>query len=302
MWLREYYLGDLYIMAKDIRQTIINAASRAMDIVRQAQGGVAGDASIWNPNLTEATSTNKLAEAAALEILQALEDQNEFRFKVDALDGSLPFASGASTSTVIIAGTCIATGEVEFCAVGEPSKGRLWYAEKGMGTILYPMLYTLDSYVPVKVWNGVWNGVSNEVIKRRNIVYLDLYAGFSRPDVRLLDDAECGQLFKRVFGSTIVVQMLGSNGMHHALVANGGEGATAAITTAMGGPWDVAPVLLVLEAGGFAQAFEVDQKTGVLIERNPLETGTYHFLVTGYSEYVVSKLSGSLTSLRRPKT
>ena len=55
--------------------------------------------------------------------------------------------------------------------------------------------------------------------------------------------------------------LAGSNGLHHALVANGGFGARAAVTTALGGGWDAAAGFLVHKAGGRVLGY----KNGVLI-------------------------------------
>jgi fructose-1,6-bisphosphatase/inositol monophosphatase family enzyme len=129
------------------------------------------------------------------------------------------------------------------------------------------------------------------------VVYLDCYAGFTKQDAQVLTDTECGTLMGSVFGNGTVVQMMGSNGLHHALVANGSEGVAGAITTAIGGPWDVSPVLLVLEAGGAARAFAVDTK-GKFVEKNPLQTASYHFLVTGHDQTMVDCLSNKLVYLR----
>ena len=78
--------------------------------------------------------------------------------------------------------------------------------------------------------------------------------------------------------------------MHHALVANGGERVAGAITTAIGGPWDVAPVKLVLDAGGAAAAFS-RPRYGEWIECDPLAIDTYDFLVTGNSLATVETLT-----------
>ncbi len=74
--------------------------------------------------------------------------------------------------------------------------------------------------------------------------------------------------------------MPGSNGLHQALVANGGERLVGSITLAMGGPWDVCGVRLVLNAGGVARAFE-RTSAGALREQDPLDPEAYDMLITG---------------------
>jgi len=71
------------------------------------------------------------------------------------------------------------------------------------------------------------------------------------------------------------------------------------ITTAIGGPWDVCGVKLVLNAGGAARAFAVFEErvetTGhppalVLEPRNPLDVMSYDILVCGNSCETVDSL------------
>jgi len=54
-------------------------------------------------------------------------------------------------------------------------------------------------------------------------------------------------------------QTLCTNGGHYALVANGRPTLAGCITTAVGGPFDIAGLLHVVEAGGVAQCYEVNE-------------------------------------------
>jgi fructose-1,6-bisphosphatase/inositol monophosphatase family enzyme len=138
----------------------------------------------------------------------------------------------------------------------------------------------------------VWDGSLNP----KSTVYLDLYPGFTRDGCKTLSTQEQSKLFSMIHGSVSAVSMLGSNGLHHALVANGGKGVAGAITTALGGPWDVAPVALVLASGGAARAFSRGED-GIWVDRDPRDVYSYDFLVTGNSTATVEKLSQILTSL-----
>jgi fructose-1,6-bisphosphatase/inositol monophosphatase family enzyme len=212
---------------------------------------------------------------------------------LDGLDGSMPFAIGAGTSTVIVAATD-KTGRVIHCLVGEPSSARVWAGG-------------IDE--PTKMWyvDGIYGGeedlcrrvhVGDAPLSGKTRVLIDSYPGFTRGGRTILTTAELDKLHAKI-QSVSGLMMLGSNGMHHALVASGGgKSQPAAITTAIGGPWDVAPVLLVLQAGGSARAFHVSDETGKLEERDPLQIADYDIVVSG-NKGAVETLSKMLLSLRR---
>lgn len=85
--------------------------------------------------------------------------------------------------------------------------------------------------------------------------------------------------------------MLGSNGRHLALVAGGKGGVVGSVTTAVGGPWDVAGALLVMEAGGAAVGLS---KTGFghYEECDPLRVGEYDVLIAANSMETLKYLKG----------
>jgi hypothetical protein len=123
-------------------------------------------------------------------------------------------------------------------------------------------------------------------------VLLDVSHGFNRGVRQILTD---GQLYRllQVLNSRVKLLLPGSNGLNHSLVANGGENLMGAITTAIGGPYDIGGVLLVLNAGGKAKAFRIDENRQ-LIEVDPLDVLAADLLISGNTQETVDILSQQL--------
>ncbi len=209
-----------------------------------------------------------------------VEGEGDIVIYLDPLDGSMPYTMGAMTSTVITAAVERKSGKVLYCLVGDPSSERVWSAE--IGGVCESSFMSR----PVHVCDGV--------LDRKSRVFIDSYPGFTKNGRTILSTAQLNALHTCIQEKSGML-MLGSNGLHHALVANGGKGAVGAITTAIGGPWDVCPVLLVLAAGGFARAFA--QTTEGLVEKNPLCVASYDIVITGNTEGTVNTLAEYLLSV-----
>jgi hypothetical protein len=140
-------------------------------------------------------------------------------------------------------------------SIGDVAFGRRWFAQEGGGAhVLTTSPGSAHNIVTeCQVWDGRLDSSSQ--------VFADFYPGFRRPNrsnPNQMRDIFTPEQYKRLNAELFEIcrpSLLGSNGMHHALVANGGQGAAGAITTAIGGEWDVAGVRLVLEAGGVAAAY-----------------------------------------------
>lgn len=215
----------------------------------------------------------------------------------DPLDGTRPFVCGAPTSTVIIGLYDNTIKQVVGCFVGIPANQYFWQAMEGSKNLKAGTSFCFAHFLPLvdgyhQFPRHVWKGSLNP----KSTVYLDLYPGFTRVGCKTLSVEEQSKLFNGIHGKVSAVSMMGSNGLHHALVANGGEGVAGAITTALGGPWDVAPVALVLASGGAARAFSRGDD-GVWVDRDPRDVYSYDFLVTGNSLYTVETLSQILLGL-----
>lgn len=217
---------------------------------------------------------------------------------LDGLDGSMPFAIGARTSTVIVSATD-KVGKVVYCLVGDPSNGRIWRAGTDQPTeagvsLTFP-IWKKEEWVRNTETHWAKCEVKDTELSGKTRVLIDSYPGFTRGGRVILSIEELNSLHSKI-QAVSGLMMLGSNGMHHALVANGAKSQPAAITTAIGGPWDVAPVLLVISAGGEARAFHVTDD-GKFEERDPLMIASYDIVVSG-NRRAVDTLSEMILSLR----
>ena len=288
---------------KDISEVLYRVMAASMRAVRAGQEDRVISVS-YKSDKTLLTEVDKASESAGLKLLFSelsvdfgvqTEERGtvrfgNFRVLFDPLDGTKPFSVGASTSTIILGVTDALTGFVTYCLVGEPASGRVWMCKTGNGTHLMRYDFAFNYYKHGETSKCVV--LPPQENASGSTVFIDLYPGFTRQGRTIMSDVECRNLFQRLF-CPCGVSMLGSNGLHHALVANGGRGIIGAITTAVGGPWDVCPVLLVLESGGFANAFRVSND-GNLIECNPLKVDSYDILITATSrsnlEFLISTL------------
>lgn len=191
---------------------------------------------------------------------------------MDGIDGTNAFTLGSATPTIIICAYDRQKKQLVGCIVGEPSTGRVWSACAGFGCRLdvfqisnYTNPYLLKTNM-CRVWDGDFAGKT---------VFIDVSHGFTRGKGdnkrQILTDININALSKNLQNKKIKVLILGSNGLNHALVANGNPGMIGCITTAMGGPWDT-PTLLGIEAGGYGCGIKINNdrtlsKAGIL---NPL--------------------------------
>jgi len=274
------------------------AVRRSMRIVRNYQiFGRSGSADVKTSDSTLLTVVDSESGAAMRDFLQEWHpdiaqgiedvgvselDGSEYRILGDPLDGTRAFVNGLATSTVILGLYNTRQKQVVACVIGEPATGRLW-SSGGGGCRLTVASEAID------VQKVVWEGA----LGNQTTVLLDVNHGFTRDGRQMLRDDGVARLFKRLTEYPAKILMPGSNGLHQALVANGGERLVGAITTAIGGPWDVCGARLVLDAGGAARAFRISDERA-LTERDPLDVLSYDLLVVGNSNETVDVLSGFL--------
>lgn len=285
----------------------------AMHVVHGNLGGLVQGKSVAKPDGTIVTATDLASEQAALAVLQrelpgtellAEEGGKIGRFNrasakisgqdicilVDALDGSKPFANGGSP-TVIEAVYDTQQQLVIGCMIGEPATGRIWSAFEGEdGAFLENIsgFSYLKPKTPITVWNGSFSPGAT--------VYLDLYPNFKRKGA--LTNTEQSRLFASLFEQGIYISMLGTNGLHQALVANGAEGVIGSITVTKGGDWDLAGGYLVQKAGGAAMGISVYDTHGHLRSEYAPCVNRCDFLVTGTNRETADRLSHMLFALR----
>lgn len=199
-----------------------------------------------------------------------------YKLLVDQCDGSLPLAQGLLTSTVIL-GLLDKNGTLVASVVGEPISGRMWCATSETPTSVQVVSYARQHHSlglfgtehPVRVWGGN--------LSLATTVYVDRTRGHQRTGRQILTDDDARGMAELLMKKTGVM-IVGSNGLHHALVANGGERVAGCITTAMGGAWDACGALLVEQAGGSVCGFKLldhapddPDETLVLFDRRYLQ-------------------------------
>jgi fructose-1,6-bisphosphatase/inositol monophosphatase family enzyme len=193
-------------------------------------------------------------------------------FLYDPIDGTRPFLSGTSTSTVICALYDRQIGAIMGVVIGDPSYGRVWSAFNGAGCKLSVLDMASGSLLRSDnclAWQGD--------LQHKSLVLYECSHAFSRGNRQILTDENVRKLHS-LLQPTVTLQNYGSNGLHHALVANGADFVGGAITVAMGGPWDCGGVIAVLEAGGICAAFRMTYDRQ-LEPREPLDPFSYDILV-----------------------
>lgn len=287
---------------RQAQETLIKAVNAGMEIVRQNQGGHLPDNPEVKNDKTLVTVIDHRVETEMTRILRQSfgEDvhvsreeggesgKGEIVLLIDPLDGTRAFTNGMMSSTVILAAYDHSKKQVAGCVVGEAATGRLWYAFENERTRLG------GRKSEVSVWPHELNDQAT--------VFLDVSHGFTRKGRQILTDYQLACLFDEL-NSKVKLFMPGSNGLQQALVANGGQKVVGSITTAIGGPWDVCGVKLVLNAGGTAKAFRAVETGDMYPARyfitcDPLDVMSYDILVCGNSQETVDSLIACLPNIR----
>lgn len=283
-------------MYASILSRVLSAVAEAMAMIRDGQlQGPLKHADVKDGDATLVTAMDHRVERFLRDKLRDLRNvcligaeesgyqrtatAGELLLLIDPLDGTRAFASGIATSTVIVAAVHPPRGVV-LCVVGEPSTGRVWFATEEDQTRRWMMYGDATSpLVPVEVWNG-------ELAPHRTVL-MDMTGSSVRDRREVLDVRQAHELVRNV-SSHAKVLVPGSNGLNFALVANGGTNLVGQISTAVGGAWDVAGLLLVLQAGGYVRAFRTQDRR--LIERDPRHILRHDIVVSGNSRSTVDRL------------
>ena len=287
------------LQEEQIQLALRGAVKTGMGIVRRNQGGHLPDDSAVKDDKTLVTLVDHRVEGEITRLLRQSfggdvrisreeggeSGSGEIILLLDPLDGTRAFSNGMASSTVILAAYDQTRRQVVGCIVGEAATGRVWSAFDDSQT-------RLSDFGEVSVWNQPLNDQST--------VFLDVSHGFTRKGRRILTDGQLVRLIGQL-NSKVKLFLPGSNGLQQALVANGGQKVVGSITTAIGGPWDVCGVKLVLNAGGAARAFSVVRDDDGIINRvlfynevDPLDVISYDLLVAGNSPDTVAVLSEAL--------
>lgn len=285
---------------KDL-MTMLEAGIAGMLIVRRGQRGEIGlvETKIGDNNNTVVTKWDKASEAAILPILLASglnvrseevgfvgnSKRSDLIYVVDPLDGSKPFAIRAMTSTLSVALFDTVLKQVIACVVLEPATGRIWFARKGQGTWCFFYNSNLEFDLREARRCSVWDGQ----LGAGSIVLVDCYRDFQLAGHPVTSNEVWSDFMGELFSGQSGMYNFGTNCLYYALLACGGNGMAGAVTTCRGGPHDITPVLLALEAGGCAQGYS--NKTGVLTEVDPLNVLECNFMLAGNNQDTLTALT-----------
>lgn len=202
---------------------------------------------------------------------------SRYIFIVDPIDGTRTRANcdlGGSAVIAYIYDTVLK--RIVFSIIGRPGTGEMVVAYDGE-TDLYLYDYDTRKVVPqreCKVW-------TRDPKVTRPTVYVDNPNPFTRRGVDMLRADGLDQLDRSFRQLGLTKFAIGSNGLHHMLVALGGA-VVGAITTSIGGIQDLGGILVVENAGGVVRAFRLDAER-TLVEVDPhadlLMDGGYDFVV-----------------------
>lgn len=216
-------------------------------------------------------------------------------FWVDPNDGTRGFQNGMATSCGIVAqydkikNMCVACGVVEW------STGRIWmYTPEMEGTVVFYIEKDGFSFSRrVHVYDGEMNTGTT--------VFVDNFPRFKLKGSNSLSANELVAIYSELFGKErCQVMHEATNAGHHVFVAQGGDGhnVAGAITTCRGGPWDIAPALLVEKAGGFVRGFRREEGSNRFVEVSPLAFEQQHFTVTAGTQEIAKELTQILTAFQ----
>jgi hypothetical protein len=188
--------------------------------------------------------------------------ESNTRVGYDPLDGTGGFLLGGPTPTVISHAYDRLGKGVLAVSTMEPVTGRFWFSATGEGAWMNRLDYSSGKWVHDgrgRKLNVNGHGISDPGAH----VLVDVTHPFSRP---MGDGSTRPVLYRqgrRVLTNEIETAgakeaSFYTNGGHYALVATGRPTLVGCITTAIGGPFDVAGLLHVEEAMGAAQCYGIE--------------------------------------------
>ncbi len=202
---------------------------------------------------------------------------------VDPIDGTRPFINGDGNSTSIHYVYDHHFNEIVAAIIVKPSTGELWLAIDGQ-----------TKYYRYNDATETFDYVRDCHVQPINVtfptVYVDCLHEFVRGGRYVFRPANIGYLVGALAEAGFGTFNNGSNGNHHALVANGNGSVAGSITLAIGGIQDLGGIAVVEGAGGYTAAFKLTDNRR-LAECQPHDIGlNYDFLITAINEAVLVKL------------
>ena len=180
----------------------------------------------------------------------------------DPLDGTGGFLMGGATPTIILAAYDSLAKEVLACSTMEPSTGRFWFSSKGDGAFLKKFDYNSGRFDSA---DGRQIRVNDRVDLSGSHVLVDVDHGFERTTLKgekrkILSSEGRREISRAIEHIDGKVASFYTNGGHYAYVAMGHPTLIGCVTTAIGGPFDVAGLRHVIESGGEAGCYEIREE------------------------------------------
>lgn len=181
---------------------------------------------------------------------------SNIRIYFDPLDGTGGFLIGGPTPTIILGAYDSSQKQVLAVATMEPITGRFWFSAKDEGAWLNKFDYHAEKWTSE---DGKQIQVNDHERLKGSHVLVDVNHAFSRLSGTkpILTANGRRTLTSELEAAGAKETTFYTNGGHYALVATGRPTLVGNITTAIGGPFDVAGLLHVIEAGGVAQCYDI---------------------------------------------
>lgn len=187
----------------------------------------------------------------------------------DPLDGTGGLLMGWPTPTQILDAFDFTSRRILACATMEPMTGRFWFYSLGNGTFLKSYDYNSKKFDseegrPLKVNNQGINGahVLVDVDHAFERILRPLLKGGNKEMRRVLYAEGRREISRGIEALGAKPASRYTNGGHYADVATGRPTVGACMTTAVGGPFDVAGLGHVLGAGGVGQCYGIKEVDG----------------------------------------
>ncbi len=191
----------------------------------------------------------------------------------DPLDGTGGFLIGGATPTIILAAYDSLAKEVLACSTMEPSTGRFWFSSRGNGAYLKRFDYHKSKF---DSQDGRQIRVNNQGLNGSHVL-IDVDHGFERTTLQgkkrsILTSEGRRELSRRIESEAGKVASFYTNGGHYAYVATGRPTLIGCITTAVGGPFDIAGLRHVLESGGVAKCYIISSERELFYKGQDIES------------------------------
>ncbi len=167
---------------------------------------------------------------------------------VDPLDGTSARLINRWGDVTAIAGSVDSDGLVDRAVISQPALRRIFFAMRGHGAWMTEM--TGDISTDLRLARRLTVAKS----AKKSVLAWDRTWRFKPKTHLVLSDRDLNKLGSRL--ARRYKLSYGPNGLNAVLMAMGGQGLMAHMCVAKGGAYDMLGMLLVLEAGGYARAFD----------------------------------------------